>query len=218
MNTLRTSPVHLNALFPDQLITKAEEEICRSEERRLDLPENVFINMANFTLARRDSYLDYLHAGVKQDTVNTLRTSPVYLNALFPDQLKWKSVRVRRGIRLVHHTDTSIVSTPMLQVTSRLAITTGNRPSLLGRRSRTSSKQRKIVARPQHSPRSLPRDQSLINDNHCVNSVTGQKNSVYVTSQGDLDPAPVVAGNSKVTLHLNVDFCVANAHTVTRKA
>ena len=31
---------------------------------------------ANFTLARRDSYLDYLHAGVKQDTVNTLRTSP----------------------------------------------------------------------------------------------------------------------------------------------
>ena len=28
-----------------------------------------FINMANFTLARRDSYLDYLHTGVKQDTV-----------------------------------------------------------------------------------------------------------------------------------------------------
>ena len=28
------SPVHLNSLFPDQLITKAEEEICRSEERR----------------------------------------------------------------------------------------------------------------------------------------------------------------------------------------
>ena len=52
-----------------------------------DLSESVFINMANFTLASRDSYLDYLHAGVKQDTVNTLRTSPVHLNALFPDQL-----------------------------------------------------------------------------------------------------------------------------------
>ena len=52
-----------------------------------DLSEAVFINMANFTLARRDSYLDYLHAGVKQDTVNALRTSPVHLNALFPDQL-----------------------------------------------------------------------------------------------------------------------------------
>ena len=52
-----------------------------------DLSEGVFINMANFTLARKDSYLDYLHAGVKQDTVNALRTSPVHLNALFPDQL-----------------------------------------------------------------------------------------------------------------------------------
>ena len=30
-----------------------------------DLSESVFINVANFTLARRDSYLDYLHAGVK---------------------------------------------------------------------------------------------------------------------------------------------------------
>ena len=52
-----------------------------------DLSKGVFINMANFTLARRDSYLDYLHAGVKQDTVNALRMSPVHLNALFPEQL-----------------------------------------------------------------------------------------------------------------------------------
>ena len=48
-----------------------------------------------------------------------------------------------------------------------------------------------------------------------VNSVTGQKNSVCVTGQGNLDPAPVVAGNSKVTLNLNVDCCVAHAHIVT---
>ena len=56
---------------------------------------------------------------------------------------------------------------------------------------------------------------SLINDNHCVISVTGQKNSVHVTGQGDLNPAPVVAENSKVTLNLNVDSHVANAHIVT---
>ena len=43
--------------------------------------------MANFTLARRDSYLEYLHAGVKQDTLNAVRTFPVHLNLLFPDQL-----------------------------------------------------------------------------------------------------------------------------------
>ena len=46
-----------------------------------DLSEGVFISMANFTLARRDSYLEYLHAGVKQDTLNALRMSPVNLNS-----------------------------------------------------------------------------------------------------------------------------------------
>ena len=71
------------------------------------------------------------------------------------------------------------------------------------------------MTKPQHSPRSRPRGSSLINDNHCVISVTGQKNSVHVTGQGDLNPAPVVAENSKVTLNLNVDSHVANAHIVT---
>ena len=56
-----------------------------------DLSEGVFISMANFTLARRDSYLEYLHAGVKQDTLNALRTSPAHLNSLFPDQLITKA-------------------------------------------------------------------------------------------------------------------------------
>ena len=71
------------------------------------------------------------------------------------------------------------------------------------------------MAKPQHSPRSRPRGSSFINDNHCVISVTGQKNSVHVTGQGDLNPAPVVAESSKVTLNLNVDSHVANAHIVT---
>ena len=52
-----------------------------------DLSEVVFISMANFTLARSDSYLEYLHAGVKQDTLNALRMSPVHFNSLFLDQL-----------------------------------------------------------------------------------------------------------------------------------
>ena len=79
----------------------------------------------------------------------------------------------------------------------------------------TSNRQGKVVAKPQRSPRSLLRVQSRVNDNHCVNSVTGQKNSVFVTGQVGLNPTPVVAGNSKVTLDLNVNFCVANAHIVT---
>ena len=52
-----------------------------------DLSEGMFISVANFTLACRDSYLDYLHAGVKQDTLTALRTSPIHLQSLFPDRL-----------------------------------------------------------------------------------------------------------------------------------
>ena len=115
-------------------------------------------------------------------------------------RLKRKSVRMKRGIRLVHHTGSNIASTLTLQVTSLRVTMTGNQDKQQARK---------------HSPRSWPRGSSLINDNHCVFSVTGQKNSVNVTSQGDLDPAPVVTENSKVTLKLNVDSHVANAHIVT---
>ena len=71
------------------------------------------------------------------------------------------------------------------------------------------------MARPQLLHRNLPRGSSLINDNHCIFPVTGQKNSVLITGQGDLNPAPVVSENSKVTLNFNVDSHVANAHIVT---
>ena len=43
-----------------------------------DLSKDVFINMANLTLARCDSYLDYLKAGVKQDTLTALRDAPLH--------------------------------------------------------------------------------------------------------------------------------------------
>ena len=56
-----------------------------------DLSEGVFITVANFTLVCRDSYLDYLHTGVKQDTLTALRTTHVHLQSLFPDQLLIKA-------------------------------------------------------------------------------------------------------------------------------
>ena len=49
------------------------------------LTEFVFVNMANATQLRQDSYLSYLKAGVKADTVNALRTAPHQLDTLFPD-------------------------------------------------------------------------------------------------------------------------------------
>ena len=56
-----------------------------------DLSEGVFISVANFTLVRRNSYLDYLNAGVKQDSLTALRTAPVHLQSLFLDQLLIKA-------------------------------------------------------------------------------------------------------------------------------
>ena len=56
-----------------------------------DLSEGIFINVANLTLTRRDSYLDYLKAGIKQDTLNALRTAPLHMSALFPDHIITKA-------------------------------------------------------------------------------------------------------------------------------
>ena len=56
-----------------------------------DLSEGVFISMANLTLARRDSYLEFIRGGVKPDTLTALCTSPVHLLSLFPDSLLVKA-------------------------------------------------------------------------------------------------------------------------------
>ena len=62
-----------------------------------DLAEGVFINMANLTLAHRDSYLDFLRAGVKQDTLTALCTAPLHTQSLFPDQLLVRAEEVSRS-------------------------------------------------------------------------------------------------------------------------
>ena len=56
-----------------------------------DLSEAVFIIMANLTLAHRDSYLEFLHSGVKPYTLTALHTAPVHLHSLFPDSLLVKA-------------------------------------------------------------------------------------------------------------------------------
>ena len=58
--------------------------MARSMEHLTDF---VFVNMANLTLIRRDSYLSYLKAGIKPDTLATLCTAPLQLNTLFPDSV-----------------------------------------------------------------------------------------------------------------------------------
>ena len=67
-----------------------------------DLSEGVlnFINVANVTLTRQDSYLDYIKAGIKQDTLTALRTAHLHMSALFPDHLIAKAEEEIR-----HHED-----------------------------------------------------------------------------------------------------------------
>ena len=67
----------------------------------------------------------------------------------------------------------------------------------------------------QPSRRSWLRVQSHVNDNQCVEFVTGQKDSVCVSGQIGLNPCPVLTRDKKVTANYNVDFFVANAHIVT---
>ena len=51
------------------------------------LSDFVFISMGNITLARRDAYLSHLRTGIKPDTLNALRTGPLYISTLFPDSV-----------------------------------------------------------------------------------------------------------------------------------
>ena len=49
------------------------------------LADSLFVHMSNMILLRRDSYLDFVKPGVKQDTMNNLRNAPMFGLALFPD-------------------------------------------------------------------------------------------------------------------------------------
>ena len=75
----------------EHLVT-SNQSISQAMQRTMqDLSEGVFTSMANLTLARRDSYLEFLRGGVKEDTLTALRTSPVHLPSLFPDSLLIKA-------------------------------------------------------------------------------------------------------------------------------
>ena len=49
------------------------------------IADSLFVHMANLVLIHRDSYLDFVKTGVKQDTMNLLRNAPLFGYGLFPD-------------------------------------------------------------------------------------------------------------------------------------
>ena len=49
------------------------------------LADSLFVQLGNFILMRRDSYLDHVRPGMKMDTWNELRNAPLFGYGLFPD-------------------------------------------------------------------------------------------------------------------------------------
>ena len=75
-----------------QFLLDFNSSVCQAMAKSMEhLTEFVFVTMANTTLLRRDSYLAYLKAGVKADTLNALRTAPLHLDTLFPDSVVKKA-------------------------------------------------------------------------------------------------------------------------------
>ena len=73
---------------------------------------------------------------------------------------------------------------------------------------------RKVVVKPQTSPKSRPRVSRSINDNYCVLNVAGVKNSVHVSGKKQvLNPSLVLKKSETVVLHVN--SFAANVHSVT---
>ena len=71
-----------------QFLLNFNASVCHAMAKAMEhLTDFVFVNMANTTLLRRDSYLSYLKAGVKADTLNVLRSAPLELQTLFPDSI-----------------------------------------------------------------------------------------------------------------------------------
>ena len=49
------------------------------------LADSLIVHLANLILVCRDAYLEHVKPGVKQDTMNLLRDSPLFGCGLFPD-------------------------------------------------------------------------------------------------------------------------------------
>ena len=102
-----SSKLHQSADELDYLIT-FNRSITQAMARCMqDLSDGVFIIVANLTLARRDSYLEFLKVGIKPDSLMSLRTDPIYMS----------DVTMKTNIFLVRHTrnlnvTTLIVSPP----------------------------------------------------------------------------------------------------------
>ena len=70
-----------------QFLINFNSSITQAMAKTLEhLSDFVFVTVANTTLACRDSYLSHLKTGIKPDTLAALRTAPLHIPILFPDE------------------------------------------------------------------------------------------------------------------------------------
>ena len=107
---------------------------------------------------------------------------------------------MKKDVLLATLTGNPVVIIPMLlQLPSHLTNRTGSLLYLLGSKSGTDSRARKVMERPQLSNKSWLRVQSSINDNYCVKCVTRLKDFVDVSSKVEsVNTPPVLAGKKGV--------------------
>ena len=71
-----------------QYLTDFNSSISQAMAKTMEhLSDFVFVTVANSTLARRDAYLSHLKSGIKPDTLAALRTAPLQMTTLFPDEV-----------------------------------------------------------------------------------------------------------------------------------
>ena len=182
-----------------------------------DLSEGVFISLANLTLARRDSYLEFIRGGVKPDTFAALHTAPVHLHSLFPDSLLVKAEdeiscsEERHSSGSAHRKPGRFH--PYASSSSRSMHQPDWKPTTPAWK-QIRDRQMGQKGHGKASPKSRPRVQRKVNDNYCVLNVVGVKDSVHESGKNqDLNPSPVTSKSETVFLHVN--SCVANVHSVT---
>ena len=178
--------LHQTADELDYLITLNQSVTQAIAHTMQDLSGGVFINMANLTLSRRDSCLEYLNAGIKQDILMSLRTAPIHMCVILPEDVISKAEEEIR-----HHEDKCTygpahknlnVSTPTVKLPNSSKTLTGSLVHLHG--GRLGGVERDPTgARPPLTLRDWPRVRKIINDNHCLNCVAGKSVCVHVTGK-----------------------------------
>ena len=123
------------------------------------LSDFVFVLVANTTLARRDFYLSHLKSGMKLDTLASMRTAPLQMATLFPDdvlkQAEQDIANSRILARKVPSTHTNVL--------------TGIQTNQPGKRFKIVARAKTARARPPTIHHDQSRGSSHINDNYCVN-------------------------------------------------